>query len=89
MTGIMMMVILVVDCLVIDESYAPTLLVYKARRLRIESGNWALHAKHEEWNVNMREMAQKYLVRPFQLLFTPILFCMALYAAFVYGIVYL
>ena len=65
------------------------LLVYKARQLRAESGNWSLHAKHEEWNVTIGELARKYLVRPFQLLFTPILFCMALYAAFIYGIVYL
>ena len=88
-TGIMMMVVLVVDLLVLDESYAPMLLIYKARELRAETGNWSLHAKHEEWNVNVKEMAHKYLIRPFQLLFTPILFCMASYASFVYGIVYL
>lgn len=84
-----MMVVLTVDILVLDETYAPTLLVYKARRLRHESGNWALHARHEEWNATIGEMVHKYLVRPFRLLFTPILFCMAVYAAFVYGILYL
>ena len=45
LTGIIMMLQLMLDVLLCDESYAPTLLVYKARRLRYESGNWALHAK--------------------------------------------
>ncbi|KAL1966500.1 hypothetical protein VTN77DRAFT_4422 [Rasamsonia byssochlamydoides] len=88
-TGIYMMFILTLDVLLLDESYPPVLLVYKARRLRHESGNWALHARHEEWDVSLKEMANKYLVRPFQLLTTPICFCVALYASFVYGILYL
>ncbi len=45
LTGIVLMSQLILDVLLCDESYAPTLLVYKARRLRHESGNWALHAK--------------------------------------------
>ncbi|EAW07800.1 MFS transporter [Aspergillus clavatus NRRL 1] len=88
-TGIMMMFFLTLDILYIDESYPPVLLVYKARRLRFESGNWALHARHEEWDVSLKELGNKYLVRPFQLLFTPICFLVALYASFVYGILYL
>ncbi|KAI9722945.1 MAG: hypothetical protein M1812_001394 [Candelaria pacifica] len=88
-TGIMMMFFLILDVLVLDESYPPVLLVYKARRLRIESGNWALHARHEEWDVSVREMVEKFLIRPFQLLYTPICFLVAAYASFVYGILYL
>lgn len=84
-----MMFILTLDVLLLDESYPPVLLVYKARRLRHESGNWALHAKHEEWDVSLKEMANKYLIRPFRLLATPICFSVALYASFVYGILYL
>ncbi|KAL1985761.1 hypothetical protein VTN96DRAFT_7383 [Rasamsonia emersonii] len=88
-TGIYMMFILTLDVLLLDESYPPVLLVYKARRLRHESGNWALHARHEEWDVSLKEMANKYLIRPFRLLVTPICFSVALYASFVYGILYL
>ena len=87
-TGIYVMAILVLDMLVLDESYPAALLVRKAQRLRHETGNWALHAKHEEWDVSISELAQKYLVRPFQLLATPICFLMALYASFCYGILY-
>lgn len=45
LTGIIMMAQLIPDLLLCDESYAPTLLVYKARRLTQKTGNWALHAK--------------------------------------------
>lgn len=76
------------DLLFLDESFAPQLLVRKARRLRFETGNYSLHAEHEEWNVSFKELAHKYLVRPFQMIATPILFCIALYSSFVYGILY-
>ncbi|KAL5114906.1 hypothetical protein ACEQ8H_007224 [Pleosporales sp. CAS-2024a] len=88
-TGILQAVILVVDVVFIDESYPPKLLVYKARRLRHETGNWALHAKFEEWDVSMAELSKKFLVRPLQLLATPICFLVALYASFCYGILYM
>jgi MFS family permease len=45
LTGILMLVQLILDLLIIEETYAPVLLVKKARRLRLESGNWTLHAK--------------------------------------------
>ncbi|KAL8720455.1 MAG: hypothetical protein Q9225_002680 [Loekoesia sp. 1 TL-2023] len=88
LTGIMMMSILILDVLILDETYPPRLLVYKARRLRMETGNWALHAKFEEWDVSLKEMVVKFGVRPFQMLLTPICFLMTLYASFVYGILY-
>ncbi len=80
---------LLLDLIFLDESYAPALLVTKARRLRHETGNWALHARHEEWDVSVKEMVHKYLLTPFRLLATPICFLMALYASFCYGILYL
>ncbi|KAK1150197.1 hypothetical protein N8T08_000099 [Aspergillus melleus] len=89
LTGIMMVFFLVMDVLFLDESYPPVLLVYKAQRLRFDTGNWALHARHEEWDVTFKELGNKYLIRPFALLTTPICFLVALYASFVYGIIYL
>lgn len=88
LTGIFITVVWVLDILILDESYPPVLLVYKARRLRISTGNWALHAKHEEWEVSLKEMIHKFGIRPFQMLATPICFAVALYASFVYGILY-
>lgn len=88
LNGMYMLLILALDILLLDESYPPVILMYKARRLRISSGNWALHASHEEWDVSISDLAKKYLVRPFQMLATPICFAIALYASFVYGILY-
>ncbi|EXJ82933.1 hypothetical protein A1O3_06750 [Capronia epimyces CBS 606.96] len=89
LTGIIQLFVLVLDIIFLDESYPPRLLVYKARRLRHQSGNWALHAKFEEWDVSIAELARKFLVRPFQLLTTPICALVALYASFCYGILYM
>jgi DHA1 family multidrug resistance protein-like MFS transporter len=88
-TGILQASILLIDIIFIDESYPPKLLVYKARRLRHETGNWALHTKFEEWDVSIKELSKKFLVRPIQLLMTPICFLVALYASFCYGILYM
>jgi MFS family permease len=59
LTGIIQLFILLLDVIFLDESYPPRLLVYKARRLRHQSGNWALHAKFEEWDVSVSELAKK------------------------------
>jgi DHA1 family multidrug resistance protein-like MFS transporter len=88
-TGILQATILLIDIIFIDECYPPKLLVYKARRLRHETGNWALHTKFEEWDVSIKELGKKFLLRPIQLLMTPICFLVALYASFCYGILYM
>ena len=88
-TGILMAFGLVLASVFVDESDADMLLTYKARRLRIETGDWSLHAKHEEWHVSIKELTTKYLVVPFQLTVNPICFLMGLYASFVYAILYL
>ncbi|KAF7557058.1 hypothetical protein G7046_g6116 [Stylonectria norvegica] len=89
LTGILQAFVLLFALIFIDESYPPKLLVFKARRLRHETGNWALHAKFEEWDVSVAQMAKKFLLRPIQLLCTPICFLVALYASFCYGILYM
>ncbi|KAB8303178.1 hypothetical protein EYC80_004625 [Monilinia laxa] len=89
MTGIMQMIVVLIGAIVLNETYPDALLVAKARQLRHDSENWALHARHEERNFNIGELANKFLMRPFRLLATPICFLMVLYASFVYGILYL
>ncbi|KAL6922701.1 hypothetical protein FSST1_006727 [Fusarium sambucinum] len=86
--GIVMMAQLAINLLVIDESYAPTLLVRKAHKMRIETRDWALHAKHEESGMSFKDLYLKYFIRPFQLMVNPICFLMSTYASFVYGILY-
>ncbi|KAK3386083.1 major facilitator superfamily domain-containing protein [Podospora didyma] len=89
LAGLLQAFVLVIAVVFIDESYPPQLLVYKARRLRIQTGNWALHTEFEEWDVSVGELAKKFLLRPVQLLCTPICFLVALYASFCYGILYM
>lgn len=84
-----MSVTFLVHVLVAEESFAPALLVAKARRLRHMGRNFALHARHEEREVSIAGLANKYLVIPLQLLLTPICAAMCLYGAFVYSLIYI
>ncbi|CAN8105631.1 unnamed protein product [Discula destructiva] len=89
LTGILQAFVLLAAVIFIDETYPPLLLVIKARKLRHESGNWALHAKFEEWDPSIIGLATKFMIKPIHLLCTPICFLMALYASFCYGILYM
>lgn len=75
---------------VIPESYAPVLLAQRAKKLRYETKNWALHAKSEEQPVGLKVIVDKYLLRPFKMMFLePILVVVTLYMSVIYGILYL
>ena len=89
MTGVLMLIILIADIIFVDESYPQVLLVSKARKLRISTGNWALHAQFEEWDISISELAHKFLIKPFQLMTSPICILMCFYASFCYGILYM
>ncbi|KAF2086547.1 MFS general substrate transporter [Saccharata proteae CBS 121410] len=76
--------------LIIPETFAPVLLSRRAKKLRYETKNWALRAKADENQVDIRNLAQKYLLRPFTMLFLePILLLITIYMALIYGILYL
>jgi hypothetical protein len=76
---------LALDVIFLDETYPPALLVHKARRLRITTGNRALHAHHKETDYRFKDMTDKYLFRLFRLLVTPICFFVTLYAVRVWN----
>uniref|UniRef100_A0A060T562 ARAD1C09394p n=1 Tax=Blastobotrys adeninivorans TaxID=409370 RepID=A0A060T562_BLAAD len=82
-------VVLFLDAVLLSETYVPILLSRRAKRLRLETKNWAIHAKHDEWSLSARELVTIHFARPFAMLATPIVFCMACYASYVYGILYL
>lgn len=72
-----------------EETYAPILLVQKAEELRRRTQNWGIHAKQEEIEIDFVSIIQKNFARPFVLLFTePVVLCISLYMAFVYGVLY-
>lgn len=75
---------------ILPETYVPVLLTRRARQLRLDTKNWALHSKLEESPVNIKDFVVRYLSRPFVMLcLEPILLLMTLYVSFTFGMVYL
>lgn len=73
----------------LQETWAPKLLEQKAKKLRQETGNDKLYAEFSN-NQKLVKKLEHSLARPFRLLFTqPIIICLALYMAYLYGLVYL
>lgn len=74
----------------IPEMYPPVLLKRKAKRLRKETGDDRYWHPHESQKVNLGNIVTKYLSRPVRmLLFEPMVTCIAIYASFVYGVLYM
>ena len=74
------------NCLFLEETYPPVVLVRKAAELRRRTKNWGIHAKQEEIEVDFRELVTKNFSRPLRLLTTePIVFLLSIYMAFIYG----
>lgn len=85
-TLIMAVVFGVLNLFVFPETYAPVLLARRAKKLRYETGNWALHAKHEERRVDLKDIATRYLTRPAKMMILePILSLLTFYLSFVFG----
>ncbi|KAJ5766026.1 uncharacterized protein N7511_003642 [Penicillium nucicola] len=75
--------------LCIPETFEGTLLTKRAKCQRTKTKNWAFHAKAEESVVGAQDIALRYLLRPFQMLFLePILLLITLYVGFIYGFLY-
>ena len=74
----------------LKETYAPKLLGTKAEKLRKETGNTALHTEFEHPERTLTNTMRRSLIRPFKLLGTqPIVQALAVYMAYLYGIMYL
>lgn len=72
------------------EMYAPVLLKWRAERLRKETGNQALYHPHERMKLDLKTIVTKHFSRPILMLLTePMVTAIALYASFVYGLLFL
>ncbi|OKL57140.1 hypothetical protein UA08_07464 [Talaromyces atroroseus] len=79
----------VLSLLFLKESYPACVLMEKAAFIRKQSGNWGIHAKQEEVEFDIADLAEKYVMRPLRLLATePVLLLISLYMSFIYGLVY-
>ncbi|KIW31841.1 uncharacterized protein PV07_03434 [Cladophialophora immunda] len=75
---------------VTPETFEPVLLRRRARERRHATKNWALHAKSEEYPLDLRTLLKKYLTKPLQMIvLEPILVVVTVYMALVYGILLL
>jgi hypothetical protein len=75
--------------LFLRETFAPTLLEQRARRLREETGNPRLRSKLDTQGT-LKDKLQRAAIRPIMILVaTPIVTLCSLYIAIAYGILYL
>lgn len=82
-------VLTIAGLLVLRETYAPTILARKTKRLRKETGNLDLRSKLD-LGVSSKELWTRAIVRPAKLMFlSPICALMNIYTAIVYAILYL
>ena len=83
-------VIQVMGLFFLRETYAPKILRTRAKKLRKDTGDTSYETEAERQNKTLPEVLRTALVRPFRLLATqPIVQALAIYMAFVYGILYL
>lgn len=74
----------------LPEVYAPLLLKKKAQRMRKETGDSRWHHPHEDMKLDFKSVVTKHLTRPIIMLTTePMVTCIALYASFVYALLYM
>lgn len=72
------------------ETYPPKLLHLKAEKLIAETGNQALHTEFDHPDRSLFKILKISIVRPFRLLGTqPIVQILAIYMAYLYGLMYL
>lgn len=74
----------------LPETYAPTILAKKAKKMRKETGDDRWYAPIERKNLSFTERLNDILFKPFIMLAKePMLLAVTIYMAFVYGVVYL
>ncbi|KAI9780537.1 MAG: hypothetical protein M1839_006655 [Geoglossum umbratile] len=89
-TSIACAVIQFVGLIYLRETYPPKILLLKAQRLRKETGNMDLRTEYEQPDKTLAKTIRTSLVRPFKLLGTqPIIQVLAVYMAYLYGLLYL
>ncbi|GMG38539.1 unnamed protein product [Ambrosiozyma monospora] len=82
-SGLLDLVLLFVCTIWVQETYEPVLIARVAKRIRLNTDNWEIHSKLDMWKLDIHGIVTVHLFRPFQLLASPIVFLMALYASYV------
>ncbi|KAH3688989.1 hypothetical protein WICPIJ_000048 [Wickerhamomyces pijperi] len=73
-----------------EETHHPIILVNKAKEIKKRTGNWLIHAPHDEFELSIKDIVEKNITRPIVLLVKePIILLISIYNSFIYGILYL
>ncbi|KAL1845958.1 hypothetical protein Plec18167_009088 [Paecilomyces lecythidis] len=89
-TSIADAVIQAVGFFLLQETYAPQILKVKANKIRKETGDSSWHTEFETPDKTVFNVLRVSMVRPFRLLATqPIVQALAVYMAYMYGLMYL
>lgn len=89
-TAIMAFFFGAIGVFLVPETQEDILLKARARKIRFETKNWAIHSKLDEQPKDLKQIAQKYLFRPIKMfMLEPVLVLMTLYMGFIYGFLYL
>jgi multidrug resistance protein len=79
-----------IGLLYLRETYPAKILLRKAQKLRKETGNMNLRTEYEQPDKTLGKTLRTGFVRPFRLISTqPIIQVLAVYMAYLYGLVYL
>lgn len=74
----------------IPETSASRILQVRAKKLRFEKKNWAIHSRADTVQIDAKTILTIYVTRPLQMLILePILLLITIYMSLVYGILYL
>ncbi|KAI8228140.1 Citrinin biosynthesis cluster MFS transporter [Colletotrichum sp. SAR 10_77] len=89
-TAIVTLAIAAITYPLLSETYSPVLLANRARRMRHMTRNWALRARSEEQDRNLKDVVESCLSRPAKMLvLEPILLLMSTYISVVFGLMYI
>ncbi|QPG77322.1 hypothetical protein FOA43_004731 [Brettanomyces nanus] len=87
--GLVELVLFTAGVCCLHETYEPVILSRHAKEIRLSTNHWAVHSIQDTWHLDLKETATVHLIRPFAMLATPIVFLMALFASYVFGLFYL
>lgn len=87
--GILTFVVMIAILGCAEETYHPTLLSRKAKLLRRKTGNQLYRSEHDQKSYTTRELVRVQLLRPIQLLTTPIVFVICMYNGFAFGLYFM
>ncbi|KAJ5955392.1 hypothetical protein N7501_009671 [Penicillium viridicatum] len=79
----------ILNLVFLKETYAPVILSSKAKELRRSTGNWGIHAKNDQVEIDFHELVVNNLGRPLQMLYKePLILAVTVYLSFIYGLLY-